>query len=229
MVVRKNPSVDLERYRVLHLGIGYVLSLLIVIIAFEWKFYDDSSLVNLSNDFNGLFEETFDIPITEQPPPPPPPSKSSYVELIEVPDIEEIEEDIQINLDIEITEEMAVEEMEIEFTEIEEEIADEIFAIVEQNPKPIGGYEAFYAYIFKNIKYPRVALASSVEGKVFVQFVVNKNGELTDFEVVKGVGFGCDEEAVRVLQSAPNWIPGKQRGKPVKVRIVIPIKFILGD
>ena len=227
MVVRKNPSVDLERYRVLHLGIGYVLSLLIVIIAFEWKFYDDSSLVNLSNDFNGLFEETFDIPITEQPPPPPP-SKSSYVELIEVPDIEEIEEDIQINLDIEITEEMVVEEMEIEFTEIEEEIADEIFAIVEQNPKPIGGYEAFYAYIFKNIKYPRIALASSVEGKVFVQFVVNKNGELTDFEVVKGVGFGCDEEAVRVLQSAPNWIPGKQRGKPVKVRIVIPIKFILG-
>ncbi len=227
MVVRKYPSVDLERYRVLHLGIGYVLSLLIVIIAFEWKFYDDSSLVNLSNDFNGLFEETFDIPITEQPPPPPP-SKSSYVELIEVPDIEEIEEDIQINLDIEITEEMVVEEMEIEFTEIEEEIADEIFAIVEQNPKPIGGYEAFYAYIFKNIKYPRIALASSVEGKVFVQFVVNKNGELTDFEVVKGVGFGCDEEAVRVLQSAPNWIPGKQRGKPVKVRIVIPIKFILG-
>jgi protein TonB len=67
-----------------------------------------------------------------------------------------------------------------------------------------------------------------VEGRVFLQFVVNKDGSLTDIKVVKGIGAGCDEEAIRVLKSAPRWSPGKQRGVPVRQRMVLPLTFKLG-
>ncbi len=226
MITRKSKSADLNSKRNLFFSIGLVLSLLLVITAFEWKFYDDGHLANINGDVSGLFEETFEIPPTEQPPPPPP-KKTSFVNIVEVPDIEEIEEDINLNLDIDITEEMVVEEVEISVPDVEEEEAEEIFTIVEHNPQPIGGYEAFYTYMYSEIEYPREALRSGIEGKVFVQFVVNKNGELTNFVIVKGIGAGCDEETIRVLKKAPKWSAGRQRGKPVRVQMILPIKFTL--
>jgi protein TonB len=99
---------------------------------------------------------------------------------------------------------------------------------VENQPAPVGGYEAFYKYIGKNIKYPDQARRMGVEGKVFVQFVVDKDGSITDVQVLKGIGSGCDEEAIRVVKSAPKWTPGKQRGRPVRVRMSVPIAFKLG-
>jgi protein TonB len=171
-----------------------------------------------------MFDEILDIPPTEQPPPPPP-SQNKFVELVEVPDVEEIEEDIDISLDIEVTEEMVIEQVEIEAPEIVEEEAEEIFTVVENQPQPVGGYETFYKYIYEEIKYPTFALRSNVEGRVFVQFVVEKDGRLTDFVVARGIGAGCDEEALRVLRGAPSWQPGKQRGKPVRVRMILPITF----
>jgi len=77
------------------------------------------------------------------------------------------------------------------------------------------------------MNYPRLAIRNNVTGKVFVQFVIDKDGRITDVKSVKGIGFGCDEEAVRVLENAPKWIPGKQRGREVKVRMVLPITFSL--
>jgi protein TonB len=88
--------------------------------------------------------------------------------------------------------------------------------------------DSFLKYVSKNLKYPAQARRMGVEGKVFVQFVVEKDGSITDIKVVKGIGAGCDEEAVRVLENAPKWKPGKQRGRPVKQRIVLPIVFKLG-
>jgi protein TonB len=229
MIVRKYPSADIGKFENLFFGIGLSLSLLLVVTAFEWKFYDDGSLANLDTNINSMFDEILDIPPTVQPPPPPP-SQSKFTELVEVPDVEEIEENIDINLDIEVTEEMVIEQMEIETPEIVEEEAEEIFTVVENQPLPVGGYEAFYSYIYQEIKYPTFALRSNVEGRVFVQFVVEKDGTLTDFVIVRGIGAGCDQEALRVLKGAPNWQPGKQRGKPVRVRMILPITFkISGD
>lgn len=224
MELKKKPEVDLQRKSGLFLSIGLVLSLAIITMAFEWKSYDDRNLMDLGN-VNDEFEDVMEIPPTEQPPPPPP--KVQQPEIIEVPDEEEIEDEIEIDLDVEITEETQIEEMVFEEAP-EEEVADEIFTVVEDQPTPKGGMQAFYEYVSKNMKYPAQARRMGVEGRVFVQFVVDKDGTITDVKAVKGIGAGCDEEAVRVLQNAPKWNPGKQRGRSVRVRMVLPITFQLG-
>jgi len=200
-----------------------MISLLFTVVAFEWKSYDNNDLVNLGA-LDADFEELQDIPITEQPPPPPP--QVTPPEIIEVPDEQEIEEEIEVNLDVEVTEETVIED--VVFDEApEEEAADEIFQFVEDQPSPLGGMKAFYAYVGKNMKYPAQARRMGIEGKVYVTFVVGKDGALTDVKVLKGIGAGCDMEAIRVLSGAPKWKPGKQRGRPVRVRMQLPIIFKL--
>ncbi len=224
MEAKKTPEADLTKKSWLFMSIGLVVSMLLVTTAFEWKFYDDGSLVDLGmvdDDFDDIME----VPPTEQPPPPPP--KIVQPEVVEVPDEEEIEQEIEVDLDIEITEETQIEELVYEDAP-EEEVADEIFTVVEDQPEPEGGLQAFYQYIQKNLKYPSQARRMGVEGKVFVQFVVDTDGTLNDVQVVKGIGGGCDEEALRIVQAAKPWKPGKQRGRAVKVRMVIPITFKLG-
>lgn len=224
MEEKKTPKADLNRKTGLHLSIGLVISLAVVTLAFEWKSYDNSGLVDLGN-VESDFEDVMEIPPTEQPPPPPP--KIQQPEIIEVPDEEEIEEDIEIDLDVEITEDTQIEEMVFEEAP-EEEATDEIFMVVEDQPEPQGGMQAFYTYVGKNLQYPAQARRMGIEGKVFVQFVVNTDGTLTNVQAIKGIGGGCDEEAVRVIKNAPKWKPGKQRGRAVRVRMVLPITFKLG-
>lgn len=218
-----------NRYSNLFLSIGLCISLLFVITAFEWKFYDRGQIVNLGT-LDTEFEKVVDIPPTEQPPPPP--QKLEQPKIIEVPDEEEIMEDIQIDLDIEMTEDQKIEQKifeDIPFEKEEEETADEIFTIVEQQPEPVGGIAAFYDYIAKNLKYPLMARRNNIEGRVYIQFVVEKDGSLTDVKTLKGIGGGCDEEAERIIQEAPKWNPGKQRGRPVRVKMVLPVLFQLLD
>ena len=105
--------------------------------------------------------------------------------------------------------------------------ADGIYTVVENQPEPKGGIGAFYKHIGNNIRYPKEARQAGLEGKVFVQFVVDKYGQITNSEVIKGVGGGLDEEALRVLQESPEWIPGNTNGQAVNVRLVIPINFKL--
>ena len=169
MVEKKSPEADVTRKSGLYLNIGLVVSLLVVIIAFEWRFYDDGSLADLGQ-VSDDFEEILDIPVTEQPPPPPP--KIQQPEIIEVPDEEEIEE-IEVNLDVEITEEKAIEAIVFE-EPVEEEVVDEVFTIVEQQPEFPGGRDAIYQYIQKKFKYPSQAKRMGIEGRVSVQFVVDK-------------------------------------------------------
>jgi TonB family protein len=111
-----------------------------------------------------------------------------------------------------------------------EEIPDneEVFKVVEEVPTFPGGLQtAFFKYVSENIKYPKEAVEQGVTGKVFVQFIVDKNGEIRDAQVLRGIGYGCDEEAIRVIKNSPDWIPGKQRGENVNVRMVLPITFQL--
>lgn len=212
----------------LFFSIGLCISLLFIITAFEWKFYDDGNIIDLG-DVNINFENLVDVPPTEQPPAPQP--KLIQPQIVEVPDEEEIMEEIEVDLDIEMTEEQVIDQpvfSELEL-EIEEEKADEIFTIVEQQPEPIGGFSAFYEYVAKNLHYPKVAQRNNIQGRVYIEFVVERNGSLTDIKVIKGIGGGCDEEACRIIASAPKWNPGKQRGNPVRVKMVIPILFRLEE
>ncbi len=215
-----------RRETAMYFFLGLTLSLLMVIAAFEYKSYDKPELVLLEGTANEI-EMMNEIPPTEQPPPPPP--KQSIPQVItEVADDTEIVEDLQVEIDVEATENMAVEEVvyeEVALEEAEEEV-EQIFNIVETYPEPVGGFEAFYKFVSENMKYPQAALRAGIGGRVFVQFVVEKDGSLTNFNVVKGIGFGCDEEAIRVLKMSPNWTVGKQRGKPVRVYKTLPIFFI---
>jgi len=220
MESKKHPSVDLRRKYSLFLSIGLLISLAVVTTAFEWKTYDWyavdlESVVIAENDIPEI------IPPTRIPPPPPPPKE---ITLVEVSNEEEIE-DVKIDIDLPEFDD-PIEEI-IEFDEPKDEEPEMIHFTVEEHPSFPGGTEAFYRYVSKNLNYPNLARSRGVKGKVFLSFVIDKDGSISDVEVVKGIGAGCDEEAVRVLKNAPKWNPGKQRGKPVKVRMVIPIMFAL--
>ncbi|MGL1885831.1 MAG: M56 family metallopeptidase [Reichenbachiella sp.] len=104
---------------------------------------------------------------------------------------------------------------------------EDVFDIVETQPEPKGGMEEFYKYIGQNMKYPKEAKIAGIEGRVFVQFIIDEEGELTNVQVVKGIGHGCDQEAIRVMEQASNWTPGQQKGEAVKVRMILPITYQL--
>jgi protein TonB len=104
---------------------------------------------------------------------------------------------------------------------------DEVFVAVEQDPQFPGGMDALRTFLSKSLNYPRSAANAGISGRVFVSFVVNTDGSLTDVHVLKGIGFGCDEEAIRVIRKMPNWRPGKQSGRAVRVKFNLPIAFTL--
>ncbi|WP_420151615.1 TonB family protein [Spirosoma sp.] len=105
--------------------------------------------------------------------------------------------------------------------------SDEPFVLVEQQPEFPGGLDALRSFLGNNLKYPRAAASAGVSGRIYVSFVVNTDGSLTDLQVLKGIGFGCDEEAIRVMQKMPRWRPGKQSGRAVRVKYNLPISFTL--
>jgi protein TonB len=105
--------------------------------------------------------------------------------------------------------------------------ADEVFTVVQQGAEPQGGFEGFYEYVKANLRYPEAARQNATEGKVYVEFIVEKDGSASSFKVLKGVGHGCDEEATRVVRGMPKWTPGQQNGHVIRQRIVMPISFQL--
>ena len=222
METKKSKNADLTNRRVLFFNVGLVLTMAIIVLAFENKSYYDDNIV-LQGQVSEIIDDLLDIPPTEQLPPPPP--KIQQPEIIEVPNEEEIEEEIEVDLDIEITEEEVIEN--IVFEKVDEEVADEIFLIVEEPATPEGGIEAFYRFVKKKMKYPPQARRMGIEGRVFVEFVVDRDGSITNVKAVKGIGAGCDEEAVRVVKLHPKWKPGRQRGQPVMQRMVMQLFFKL--
>jgi periplasmic protein TonB len=102
----------------------------------------------------------------------------------------------------------------------------EVFTIVEENAEFEGGMEGFGKYLSENLKYPEAAQKANISGKIYTEFIVNTDGSASDFKTLKGIGFGCEEEAIRVLQMA-KWNPGKQSGRIVRSKLVVPIQFAL--
>ncbi len=206
-------------------SISICLSLLFTIGMFEWKSLENGSTVIL-DQIEQSYDDLLEIPQTEQIKKPPVMVQAPAI--IEVDD-QEIIEEIEINLDIEMTEDTRIEEIIFnpDNETMPEEKVEEIFLIVEVQPSPVGGMKVFYEYVSRNLKYPDKAKRMGIEGRVFVEFVVEKDGSLTDVKAVKGIGGGCDIEAVRVLSHAPKWQAGKQRGRAVRVRMIMPIVFRL--
>ena len=160
-----------------------------------------------------------------KPPPPPPPPKMADVLNI-VDDDTDLQDDADL-FDSEFDEEAEVEFQEVEVEEEVVEETEEVFLIVEQMPEFPGGDEALRKYLATSVKYPVIAQENGIQGRVFVAFVVDKNGNVTNVRVARPFDPNLDKEAVRVVQSMPKWTPGKQRGKAVKVSYTVPINFVL--
>lgn len=223
MESKKNPQADINQRSKMFMAIGLIVSLSLTFTAFEWKTFEEGELMDLGivkDDFPDLI----DIPPTEIPEPKPPVIQQPT--LIEVPDDEELEDEIEFDLDVEVTEETELANIEFE-PELEEEKGDEVFLIVEEEASFPGGRKAWAKFLKKNFTYPRTAKRMGIEGKVFLSFVVSKDGSLSDIKVERGIGGGCDEAAVAVLEKSPKWNPGKQRGVPVNSRFRFYINFQL--
>ena len=217
MELKKNPEANLEVQRKSYILIGLVVSLSAVFILINWRTYEgiNDGLGKLDMD---LSEEEI-IPITQpEKPPPPPPPKQIILTIVE--DDEEIEEEIELD-DSEGDEDMEIEIVEEEYEE------PEIFMVVEQMPDFKGGEAAMWKYFGKNMVYPEEAKENQISGIVYVTFVVDAKGKIKDVKLLRGIGGGCDEEALRVVRNMPDWNPGKQRGKPVSVQFSLPVNFTL--
>jgi protein TonB len=226
MEAKKTPSADLNRTVGMFTNLGLAVAVGLTLAAFEYKSYDDSALKDLGA-VSDSFEDIIDVPITEQPPPPPPPPPMEQPVIEEIPDEVKIEEKIEVNFDVDVKETTVIKEVVITEAVVVEEKADAIFDVVETQPNPPGGMSGWNKYLSDNLKYPTQARRMGVEGSVILVFVINTDGSIQDVEVLRGIGGGCDEEAVKIVKNAPKWEPGKQRGRAVRTRMRLPIKFKL--
>lgn len=224
MEAKKSKKADLEMKKSIFLQLGFVVAFTFVLLAFNYKSYERGSGLDIQVQVDNTPEEI--IPITKQevkPPPPPPPRQITIINIVE--DDVDVEDDIEIDVEADQTTEIAD---FVPVMKVEEEIEElEIFTVVESMPEFPGGDAARMKFLQDNIKYPQLARESGIQGTVYVTFVVETNGRVTDVRVLRGIGGGCDEEAVRVIQMMPNWNAGKQRGKPVRVQFNMPIRFTL--
>ncbi|WP_462318924.1 energy transducer TonB, partial [Marinilabilia sp.] len=167
------------------------------------------------------------IPITRQeevkPPPPPPPPKVTDVLNI-------VEDDVELEEELIIEDTEATEDTEVDFSDIqtEEEVEESpVFFIVEDMPEFPGGDAALHKYLATSVEYPVIAQENGIQGRVYVKFVINTDGSVTDVQIARGVDPSLDKEALRVVRDMPKWKPGKQRGKAVRVSYTVPINFVL--
>lgn len=231
MEKKKQDKKDVHRQRAVFFHLGLIMSLLFVMTAFEWRFYDDFEQIDLTMEATPTFILEPPTIIEETKAMPKPIAKEP--EIVESEEENKKIEKVEDLLTVSNTQDKKAspsEKPKPNFQlpdRIVEKNNNDIFIVVEEQPQPEGGMTAFYKYLSKNIQYPRQARRQGIEGKVFVQFVVGKDGKFTDLKILKGIGGGCDEEALRVLKNAPAWNPGKQRGQPVRVQMSIPISFTL--
>ena len=225
MEEKKSPKANLENKKLMFTQIGLIISLLIAWGVFEVKVKADREIdESLLNREIVMDEEMVEITKQEEQKPQPveQPQQTTQLEIVD----DNVEtEDININAEVEqnevIEEYVAPEVVEEEVTE------QEIFQIVEEMPAFPGGEAKLMEYVGKNIKYPQIARETGIQGRVFIGFVVEPDGSVSNVKLLRGIGGGCDEEAMRVVKSMPKWKPGKQRGKAVRVSYQIPVFFKL--
>mgnify|MGYP000021656092 FL=1 len=228
MELKKNPKADLENKKGIFLQIGLIISLLLAIAAYEYKSYDALKIGDFGDvDMAELDEEDIEITRPDEVKPPPPPEAPP--EAPEEIEIKENEEELETELDVE-----DAETDQDEMMEFEEEEFSEPFISVEQMPM-LGDCEdeactqtEIMKFIARNFKYPEIAKANGVEGRVILEFVVEKNGKVGRIKVLKGLDKHVDKAAIDVVEKLPEFSPGKQIGKPVPVKYTVPIKCTLG-
>ena len=228
MEIKKTEKANLENKKLLFTEIGLIISLLIVFIAFEWT-QAEVKVSNLEDTTQVVTEEEI-IPITQETPPPPPsapkiPILSDQIDIVD--DEIKIDDDMFMNLEDDAS--IGVEIMD--YVEVQEEVVEEEaipFQLVEEKPSFQGGdANQFSKWVNTRLVYPEIAKENGVQGRVTLQFTVEKDGSVTKVKVLRGVDPSLDKEAVRVVSMSPKWKPGKQRDRAVPVTYTFPVIFQL--
>ncbi len=213
---RKKSKADLRKYYTVFLELGLIIVLIIFIAATKIEFQTSEPETDLTEEQEVVeMEEIIQTKQVEKPPPPPRPQVP-----VEVPD-DEIIEDEEINLDADLSLDEPL-EMPEEPPAAKEEEEEDFFVVVEQMPELIGGMKELQSCV----NYPEMARRAGIEGRVIVQFIVNEQGKVEEPRVMRGIGGGADEEALRCVQQA-EFKPGRQRGQPVRVQYSLPVVFKL--
>ena len=204
MEVKKSPKADLEKGKTMGILMGMIVGLAVLFVGFEWS---DREITIVQDQ--------------------------GVADIIAEEEVTVVEDDVKLD-DVEIvsSEDDAASAQVEAYTppavvEEEEESSQQIFTVVETMPEFPGGQGALLQYLAKSIKYPVIAQENGIQGRVSCSFVVNKDGSIVDAEVIRGVDPSLDKEALRVINSMPKWSPGKQRGKPVRVKYTVPVTFRL--
>ena len=228
MEIKKSEKASMENKKLLFLEIGLVVSLAITYFAFEWT-QKETKVAMLDDTAEVVLEEEI-IPITQETPPPPPaapkiPILSDQIDIVD--DEIELEDDMFMNLEDDAS--LGVEIMD--YVEVEEEVVEEEaipFQLVEEKPSFQGGdANQFSKWVNSRLEYPEIAKENGVQGRVTLQFTVEKDGTVTKVRVLRGVDPSLDKEAVRVVSMSPKWKPGKQRDRAVPVTYTFPVIFQL--
>jgi protein TonB len=225
METKKSQKADLENKRPLLLSIGMVLSLCLILLAFSWK-----TPIHQIEDYGQVQWDIPDdviIPLTKPEKKELAPPVKTVMEFVLVDDETEIDDEQLDIFDTEMTDE-GIDVNALLNARGEDKFVDEtIYLLVDEMPEFPGGMEALLKFIAKSVNYPMVAQENGIDGKVYINFVVNTNGQVSDATVVRGVDPSLDKEALRVVNSMPLWRPGKQSGKAVRVAYHVPISFVL--
>ena len=226
MEVKKSPKADLEGGIGMSILMGMIVGLAVLFVGFEWGSKDVQVVTADEGVADIIAEEEIEITRPENTPPPPAPAIAEELNIVE-DDVELEQQDIVSSEDDATVAQQETFVAPVVEEEEEEESAQQIFTVVEKQPEFPGGTAELFKYLSKAIKYPVIAQENGIQGRVICAFVVNRDGSVVDAEVLRGVDPSLDKEALRVIGTMPKWTPGKQRGKPVRVKYTVPITFRL--
>ncbi|MCK9342938.1 MAG: energy transducer TonB [Massilibacteroides sp.] len=228
MEIKKSPKADLEKGKTINLLMGFVLALAILFVGFEWGNREIQIAKASEGVADIVAEQEIEITRPETTPPPPPPPAPVVTEVLNV-----VEDNVEVADEAIVSSEDDANQAQVEayippvVEEEEEEAGQQIFTVVEKMPEFPGGLTALLHFVAKSIHYPVIAQENGIQGRVICAFVVNRDGSVTNAEVLRGVDPSLDKEAIRVINTMPKWTPGEQRGKPVRVKYTLPVMFRL--
>lgn len=231
---------NVEKWRTVFSLFGLLLATILCLTAFTWKGQSHKIIIFEEPHLPDVLEYE-PLIIKPLPPPPPPPPPAPPI-IVAVPNEEVVTDEPEIvDLTVDFTEEIEIPDPDLELQKIEENMKEEflntepevvldepeidIKDFVPEMPQFVGGEVALLKFLYKNINYPQIAKQNGIEGTVFVSFVVNEDGKISDVEILRDIGGTCGDAAKTVIEQMPNWQPGYQNGQAVKVRMKLPIKF----
>jgi protein TonB len=216
---RKHP----ENYRIIYFEIGIIVALLLVLYSFNYRTYEYHYDIPKTRPVDDIVEEIIE-PTQHDKPKSEPPQPRINITIVDDNNITEDVIEIDVLADIETP---VIWEPNFEPEEEIVEVMPAPLYMAEEQPEFPGGTKAMYEFMYKNVKYPEMAKKLGITGIVYVGFVVEEDGSFSNVAIERSVGGGCDEEALRIINLMPRWSPGLQNGRPVRVRMALPVKFTL--